>query len=186
MKSLLMDKTYLDKFINLLDIYNKSEGEYNMFDIRDMDIRIIFIYLIGLCKNIKGLKEFADFNNISDLYRRFKETETKLIKLTERLSKKMKLECEKLDTYNLIGKCIDSVLKEKKYIDKLENEEKSSLEYLSKLVNLISNFPTTEFKEDKIFEFLTKFSKRLGDGEMIIDNKILYTSLKESTYDYTY
>ena len=41
-------------------------------------------------------------------------------------------------------------------------------------------------KKDKIFEFLAKFSKRLEDEEMIIDNKILYTSLKESTYDYTY
>lgn len=107
-----------------------------------------------------------------------------MIKLTERLSKKMKFECDDLKTYELIGKCISSVLKEKKYIDKLDDDDKTGLIYLLKIINLIRNFPTDEFKEDKIFEQMTKFSKRLEDDEMIIDNKLLYVSLIKSKYEY--
>jgi hypothetical protein len=190
MNKLFTDKEFLDQFIRLFQIYETTTDESNIFDIRDMDIRIIFIYIIALCKNIKSFGEFSDiekFNkeNLLNLYRRSKEIEVNLKKLTDRLNKKFKLDCDNLNEYNLIKKCLQSILTQEKYINKLSDEDKISLQYLTHLLNVLSNFPIKQFKEDKIFEQLDSFIKQIDDEDLLINNKILYDKLYNKTsYDY--
>ena len=178
----------LDMFTKLLNIFSKKDGHVNIFNLEDLDYRVVAIYCLALSRNINKLDFSSDeiiasgfdvkktIDIIGQIYLNFRELIDKLKRLTEKMSKKYDLKCSAdFAFYTNIYVCLASILENHKYTSIMKDKDIINITYLKNLVNVIGLIDVDKVNWSKLNEYINKFLEDLHSEKLIvIDEKINY------------